>query len=75
MSRENQEKQPKTEPKVKRNPRKKKSNVSVLLSNKVKNQNHNFSTVLLITIFSIKNVEWIALNLMSINSSVRWSLS
>ena len=57
MSRESQEKQPKTEPEVKRNPRKKKSNVSVLLSNKVKNQNHNFLTVLHFTTLSIKDMK------------------
>ena len=57
MSRESQEKQPKTEPEVKRNPRKKKSNVSVLLSNKVKSQNHNFLTVLHFTTLSIKDMK------------------
>lgn len=57
MSRESQEKQPKTEPEVKRNPRKKKSNVSVLLSNKVKNQNHDFLTVLQFTTLSIKDMK------------------
>ena len=57
MSRESQEKQPKTEPEVKRNPRKKKSNVSVLLSNKVENQNHNFLTVLNFTTMSIKETK------------------